>query len=252
MKKYNVYICYIVTFLTVIISVIFCCYVSSNRDETVFEFSRYSTGGSCYYALKEDGSFIWVYGAGHLGHWTYGSYFDNIREKGIVRISEPDKENLYYHMKEITKHYKPLKSSDIIHINGDEVTVKCNGKYYNDSFYGDLSCANNNYFTLLEDELSGIIKDVKGSNQTKELENELNEELKKEAEETFDQELKSKLELQLQTETENESEYRSRDEIEKIVQEKAETEMVNKLIASNKSCKVYYLISDEPKVYFAA
>lgn len=111
-------------------------------DQNVFEMSRNSGStplpdkleNKCvYYCLTRDNVLVWQIGEGYLTNGTYGTYFDDVDEKGAVRLEESEAVQLKDIMVKIPKQYHRVYPNDIdnsIPQNGFECTFSRKGKLY--------------------------------------------------------------------------------------------------------------------------
>ena len=146
MKKSK--IIFVLLFIAVsVISIVVIFYFNSKNkigDHILFEYSYHNSMPSSmpssiddaknyYFALKDNNEFIWVYGEGNsLGSWTYATFFEHIDERGIVNLTDEEKESLLKHMKKIIKYSEPTESDYNTDVNdGEEIIIKYKNKYYN-------------------------------------------------------------------------------------------------------------------------
>lgn len=150
------------------------CKVNKKGDHVLFEYSHYISPpvvkDDYYFALKDNNELIWMYGTGELGMWTYAGYFMDVEEKGIVKLTEEEKENLYEHMKKIIKYCEPTESDYCVdEDDGVEVIIKYENNYYNEcqtvDKYGWHKYSDYEYrFETLQDELISIVDKYKEIN----------------------------------------------------------------------------------------
>ena len=96
MKNFLLYIWAIISIFIIILLVL----SEKNNDDIIFEMGHnpdvvYNQLGEkknwdSYFALKSDNILIWVYGKGELSKGSFGSYFNSIKEKGYIKLTNEE------------------------------------------------------------------------------------------------------------------------------------------------------------------
>lgn len=150
--------------------------INKKGDHIIFECSFYNTPSLTepdrYFALRENNELLWLYGDGSLGNGTYAGYFDNIEERGIIKITDTEREALFDRMKKIISLCEPTESSyNAAGNDAPEYIIKYKDNYFNYcQTVAAFSAQGNDYnkyynteydFLSLKDDLISVISEYK-------------------------------------------------------------------------------------------